>query len=289
MNVKKAASHASLGWMAVALLALLFVSKMDLRAQTTQSKPESASLGFDRNDYPGDGNLVTLRHTFSFTGYWLNVPPGATQNSWTGKRAVVRAAGFGFLVLFNGRLDNELKRTGNAGQLGSKDASTAVESARREGFPPGTIVFLDQEEGGRMLPEQKAYIYAWVDGVNAGGFRAGVYCSGIAAPEGNGISVITAEDIRQNAAGRRIAYWVTNDACPPSPGCKFPSRALAPSKSGIEFAEVWQYAQSPKRKEFAARCPAYSTDGNCYPPGLAGEKLFIDADTAKSKDPSAGR
>lgn len=140
-----------------------------------------------------------------------------------------------------------------------------------------------------MLPEQKAYIYAWVDGVNAGGFRAGVYCSGIAAPVGNGITVITVEDVRRNAGGRKIAYWVTNDACPPSPGCKFPSRAPAPSKSGIEFAEVWQYAQSPKRKEFAGRCPAYSTDGNCYPPGLAGEKLFIDADTARSKDPSVGR
>ncbi len=34
-----------------------------------------------------------------------------------------------------------------------------------------------------MLPEQKAYIYAWVDGVTAAGFRAGIYCSGIAAAD----------------------------------------------------------------------------------------------------------
>ena len=33
-----------------------------------------------------------------------------------------------------------------------------------------------------MLPEQKAYIFAWVDAVIAAGFRAGIYCSGIAAP-----------------------------------------------------------------------------------------------------------
>ena len=43
-------------------------------------------LGFDRNDYPGDGALKTLRQTFTYTGYWLNNPPGARANSWKGKR-----------------------------------------------------------------------------------------------------------------------------------------------------------------------------------------------------------
>ena len=31
-----------------------------------------------------------------------------------------------------------------------------------------------------MLPEQRAYIHAFVDGVVKGGYGAGVYCSGIA-------------------------------------------------------------------------------------------------------------
>ena len=52
-----------------------------------------------------------------------------------------------------------------------------------------------------MLPEQKAYIYAWVDGVIAAGFRAGMYCSGIpAADDGN---VVTAKDIRDTQATAR--------------------------------------------------------------------------------------
>src|ERR1700684_4372446 len=67
------------------------------------------SLGFDRNDYPGDYLLPALRKTFSWTGYWLNNPPGAKSNSWAGKRAIVRAADFGFAVLYNGRLYQELK------------------------------------------------------------------------------------------------------------------------------------------------------------------------------------
>ena len=101
------------------------------------------------------------------------------------------SAGFGFLVLYNGRLDKELKR--NASALGQSDAQAAIASARREGFPTATIIFLDIEEGGRMLPEQKTYIYAWVDTVRAAGFRAGVYCSGIPAKEGKA-TVVTADD-----------------------------------------------------------------------------------------------
>jgi hypothetical protein len=35
----------------------------------------SGFVGFDRNDYPGDSNLKSLRRTFSYSGYWLNIPP----------------------------------------------------------------------------------------------------------------------------------------------------------------------------------------------------------------------
>jgi Domain of unknown function (DUF1906) len=263
--------------------------KPDVLAQSTNNA-QKAYLGFDRNDYPGDRNLTSLRRTFSFTGYWLNLPPGARSNTWTGRRGAVKEAGFGFLVLFNGRLDAELRKAPDAGKLGRLDAAAAVASARREGFPDNTIIFLDQEEGGRMLPEQKAYLYAWVDGVNATGFRAGIYCSGIAVQEGNDGTVTTAEDILQNAGDRRIVYWVVNDACPPSPGCMFPRAAPLPSESGIAFAEVWQFAQSPRRRDVARGCRAsYGRDQNCYPPGLAREKLFVDVDSAASEDPSAGR
>ncbi|HST12720.1 MAG TPA: glycoside hydrolase domain-containing protein [Terriglobales bacterium] len=245
-------------------------------------------LGFDRNDYPGDENLAALRRIFSFAGYWLNTPPGAKSNPWAGKRQAVKSAGFGFLVLFNGRLDADLKKTGDPAALGRADAVDALATARREGFPTRSVIFLDQEEGGRMLPEQKTYIYAWVDGVNAGGFRAGIYCSGIAVSEGTG-AVVTAKDIRQSAGDRKISYWVANDACPPSPGCAFPRTPPPPAASGIEFAEIWQYAQSPRRKNFTARCSNYAADGECYAPGLAEKRVHVDLDSADSADPSGGR
>jgi Domain of unknown function (DUF1906) len=245
-------------------------------------------LGFDRNQYPGDQDLKVLHQTFSYTGFWLNNPPGESTNSWVSKRQILKDAGFGFLVLFNGRLDKQLRR--NPAALGRSDGQTAIASARREGFPAQAIIFLDIEEGGRMLPEQKAYIYAWVDAVNAAGFRAGVYCSGIPSREDKNTTVVTATDIRDNAQGRQIIYWVTNDVCPPSPGCALPNQPPRPAKSKIDFADVWQFAQSPRRTDFAAQCHNYNRDGNCYPPGIdPASRLHVDVNTATSPDPSSAR
>jgi hypothetical protein len=245
-------------------------------------------LGFDRNEYPGDAALAILRESFAFSGYWLNAPPGDAVNTWQGKREQIRSAGFGFLVLFNGRLDRDLKK--DATSVGVRDAQNAVSTAMRDGFPAGTTIFVDQEEGGRMLPEQKAYLYAWIDAINSSEFRAGVYCSGIPFDEGGGGIVTTANDIRENAGGRRIEFLVYNDACPPSPGCVFPQNPPVPGRSGITFAAVWQFAQSPRRRKLTAACPSrYDPDGSCYAPAPKTGQIFIDLDAANSPDPSHGR
>ncbi len=258
-------------------------------------------LGFDRNDYPGDAALPALRKSFSFTGYWLNNPPGARQDSWTGKRLLLRRHGFGFLVLFNGRTYAEL-RGSDAAALGLADGKAAVAAAAREGFTPNVLIFLDQEEGGRLMPEQAAYLFAWADAVRAAGARAGVYCSGIDVPEGNS-TISTAQDIveRHNArainssedksaAPHRIALWIANDQCPPSPGCTLahpPIDAVA-SPAIAPYTVVWQYAQSPRRARFSSGCPANQVpDGKCYAPGLPHSAgTFVDLNTANSPDPS---
>jgi hypothetical protein len=280
------ASRVVLGLRKLTLLLVACLSASLTVAQTP------TYLGFDRNDYPGDTNLKALSQTFSYTGYWLNNPPGERTNTWAGHRPAVESAGFGFLVLFNGRLYAELRSVDRATKLGNSDAHAAAAAARREGFHAQTIIFLDQEQGGRMLPEQKAYIYAWIDAVTAAGFRAGVYCSAIAAKDDD--NVVTAEDIRANAGRRQIVFWAINDACPPAPGCAFPVNPPAhppnPAQSGVSFAEVWQFAQSPQRKDVAAHCPNYHRDGNCYPPGIpTGQQLHVDINTATSLDPSNGR
>jgi glycoside hydrolase-like protein len=269
---------------------LLFCSVL-LGLGTAAIAQPKTYLGFDRNGYPGDAAMQSLRKTFAFTGYWLNNPPGADRNTWKGKRAQLHAMGYGFLLLFNGREYNELKASGDATGVGVRDAAAAGQSATADGFPKHAILFLDQEQGGRMLPEQRAYIHAWVDGVVKGGYRAGVYCSGIPFRESNKVSVVTANDIRDNASGREIQFFISNDQCGPSPGCVFPGAPPSPAASGVSFAEVWQYAQSPRRPELTAACHrTYAPDGNCYPPGVPSSSgLHVDVESADSPDPSSGR
>jgi len=270
------------------VFALILVAMTGLLCQPVRAQ---TYLGLDRNDYPGDANMAGLRKTFAFTGYWLNNPPGSNRNTWKGKRMPLQSMGYGFLLLFNGREYAQLKASGTAARVGTNDAASAVEAAKRDGFPKGSIIFLDQEQGGRMLPEQRAYIHAWVDGVVRGGHGAGVYCSGIAFRESDTVSVLTADDIRDHDGGREIHFFISNDQCGPSPGCVFPKPASNPAESGVTFADAWQFAQSPRRPEMTAACrQTYAQDGNCYPPGMpASTGTHVDLDTANSPDPSHAR
>jgi hypothetical protein len=287
------------GVCAFLVAALVCPAHARLSSQQTGSKtiekPAETYLGFDTNDYPGDAALPALKQTFAFAGYWLNPPPGEepgdVTNTWKGKRAVLLQNGFGFLLLFNGRWDRELENEEHARSLGGNDAKEAAKAAKAEGFARGTVIFLDQEEGGAMLPEQMAYLLAWFDGVHSEGYRAGVYCSGMPVSEGGGDYAITANDIRDHLEGRKIEFFVYDDACPPAPGCVYGGQVPAPAESGIKFAVAWQYAQSPERHKFTRKCRmTYNPDGNCYPPAAAGAGLImLDLDSATSPDPSNGR
>ncbi len=258
-------------------------------------------IGFDANDYPGDARLPALRKQFAFTGYWLTNPPGTNSNSWVGKRDILLRNGFGFLVLADGRFDKEILRAQKAGKppatLARQDAATAVAAAQREGFPAGTILFLDQEEGGRMLPEQAEYLLAWTEAVAGTDYRPGVYASGQPVPDGKGpdgkpVTITTVQDIRQHVASGHlhpIAFWAWQDACPPAAGCVVhPANPPAPALSGTIDLSAWQYAKSPRSSSITQACRAtYNRDGNCYAPGVPG--YWLDLDASASPDPSHGR
>lgn len=245
-------------------------------------------LGFDRNEYPGDEAMQVLRKTFAYTSYWLSPPPGEKTNTWHGKRELLRSQGFGFLVLFRGRESAELKSDAVAKAKGAQDGRDAGTAAKTEGFSAGTIIFLDIEEGGRLLENYHAYLKAWGEQLAPAGYRPGVYCSGIQVKEEPGVTITTAEDIRQRAATRDFVIWVYNDACPPSPGCSFPADPSPASGSGISYAAVWQFVRSPREKQIARHCRGYAKDGNCYAPGDAAHKWFLDVNSSTSADPSGG-
>ena len=275
--------------------AALAAAAIGLSVTADGRKPQSPApsthsfLGFDRDIYPGDAAFQTFKKTFAFSGYWLSPPPTGKVTSWIAKRDFLRAAGFGFLVLYRGRDSHEFKKASDGPAKGTLDAQSAVAAAKKEGFPANTIIFLDIEEGGRLSPVYHAYLHAWADGLARDGYRAGVYCSGMPVTESATVTILTSDDIRANAGGREFAFFIYNDACPPSPGCSISASAPAPQNSGVSYALAWQFAQSPRRKQFTARCPSnYRANGNCYSPPDTANTWELDLDTASTADPSNG-
>src|SRR5580692_61420 len=280
----------------VPLVALLILAAAACAQTPANLAPATASpnpIGFDSNEYPGDSALPALRHHFAFAGYWLTNSPGAHNNGWIGKRDALLRNGFGFLVLANGKTDAEIskaKRNGTApAALGAKDAATATAAASHEHFPTRTILFLDQEEGGRLNANQSTYLLAWTEAVAHSGYLPGVYASGQPVDDAPGKTITTIQNIREMVAAQHlheIAFWVYQDACPPANGCTLQPPPLA--ASGTLDVTAWQYAQSPRRKENTAACgKTYATDGNCYAPGVPG--VHLDLSVASSSDPSHGR
>ena len=277
------------------LLAVAGCAQQTAPAPVKQAPSATAQepIGFDSNDYPGDDSLPTLRRHFAFAGYWLTNPPGENQNGWIGKREVLMKNGFGFLVLANGKFDAEIKKSKRSGTasaaLGKKDATAAVAAAQREHFPAHTIIFLDQEEGGRLDADQSGYLLAWTETVAHSGYLPGVYASGQPVEDSPGKTITTIQNIREQVAAQHlspIAFWVYQDACPPANGCTLNPPPL--TSSGTPDVAAWQYAQSPRRKEITAACSkTYAADGNCYIPELP--QMMLDLSVAASPDPSHGR
>ena len=271
-------------------------------ASTVQPQPSAASssisatgqsIGFDRNDYPGDDTMIALRKDFVFTSYWLTTPPGDDTNTWAGKRELLKQQGWGFLVLANGKLEAEILKARKAGtspaNLARKDAVVAIAAAKSEQFPARTIVFLDQEEGGRLTDVQAEYLLAWTEAVGASDFRPGVYASGQRVQDDPGVWIDTVQDIRDRVKKgglHEVAIFDTQDECPPAPGCTLQAKPL--SAAGEPDLVAWQYSQSPRRPTITKSCAkTYAADGNCYAPGFP--KVFLDMDVANSPDPSHGR
>ena len=227
--------------------------------------------GFDKNDYPGDNLLPALHRHFAYAGYWLNNPPGASRTAGPANATTLKANGFGFMILYNGRLDAELKGK-DAAALGRSDAAAAISAAKREGFGTGAILFLDQEEGGRLLPEQSAYLFAWIVGIGRSQYRPGVYCSGILVPDGSS-QISTARDILSHDG--KLALWVANDQCPPSAGLRAPAETAGGSfernsaGTGLAVCTVATEAVCP------ACAATYATDSNCYAPGLPAQRADV--------------
>jgi len=256
------------------------------RAPETYGQTYGAYLGFDRNEYPGDEAMATLRKQFAFVGFWLSPPPGEKTNNWTGKRQNLATQGYGFVLLYLGRPEGSLKNAQAGSSAGEADAKRAAEFAKKEGFGEGWTIFLDIEEGGRFNDAGHAYFRAWAESLTRERYRPGFYCSGMAIHEEGGTTIISADDIRAHLGKIDAAFWVVNDTCPPSPGCVNPKEVPVAAMSGVAYATVWQITRSPKEST-AKHCGGYAKDKSCYAAIDTAKKWFLDLDVASSANPSA--
>ncbi len=171
-------------------------------ASTAQSP-----IGFDSNDYPGDAALPALRRTSPSPATGSPTRPANTRTAGQASAMFSCATTSASLSWPTARLDAEIARAKRSGTtpaaLGAKDAAAAIAAAQREHFPAHTILFLDQEEGGRLTADQSAYLLAWTEAVARSGYRPGVYASGQPVDDAPGKTITT--DPEHPRAGRRAA------------------------------------------------------------------------------------
>jgi hypothetical protein len=217
--------------------------------------------GFDASGYPGDTVIDWLRANtnFSWCGFYLAPAPSHGNTGWMGKRARLVAAGWGIAPIYVGQQTIPPGSRNSSGPQGKVDGADAASLATHAGFPAGTRIFLDLENGKPFPAAQKAYVVAWCAEVSHRGFAPGVYCSHSFAA-----------DVHAAAPAARIwVFKVPTTAPHPVPGPPYPHKD--PAESGFAGAFAWQLGQN---------CQITATPA-------PGGRLTVDLDTASVPDPGA--
>lgn len=140
--------------------------------------------GFDRAACPSLDMMARLKKNTNLVwcGYYLPAP-SQSGAGWTGKRAALVAQGWGLAPIFVGQQVVGPGSHAVSAAQGGLDGDRACAAMHAEGFPSGSFVYLDLENGLPFTTQQRAYVGAWTDAVTAAGFRPGVYCSHTFAKE----------------------------------------------------------------------------------------------------------
>ena len=235
--------------------------------------------GFDTRDYPGDAVMRQWLDDspYRWVGYYLPAPC-YTGTTWSGRRSALADMGWGFAVIFVGEQDwaamrpapgdtvptvapnPRCTRANLSAERGAADAAAAASAAASDGFPDGTVIFLDVERVERVSPELGSYVQSWTAALlQAGRFVPGLYAHDVNTPAL--YALVEAEFAR---AGRTDAprLWVAKAS-----GFAL---AAAPADSGYPVAAVWQGVFDTRESR-------------------GGTTLNIDVNVAASADPSRGR
>lgn len=245
MNLSSRAIPASRGTslLAAALFAACGGSERTITDPLTP--PSSATYaGFDIANYPGTAALQAWKYPaspFRWVGYYLPAPCHRDE-SWSGKLSTLNALGWGVAAIYVGQQDwsnmlgdvisTEMQVTCSASLLstaqGTAEAADAVARLRADGFPDGSIVFLDIEPVSPISQPLLDYYRAWVAGVlNDGHYKPGVY-----AIKSNASALYDVAIADLHGARYTPPFWVASSA-----GFAMDRK---PAEVGLSFAQLWQ-------------------------------------------------
>jgi hypothetical protein len=253
------------------LALLLYGCGVPIAIPTVGERPSYP--GFDTWRYPGDDVMTIWRQSspYRWMGYYLPAPCHR-GTSFVGKRQFLTQTGWGIAVLyvgqqqFEGQTPAEITETTICSsrlltaERGTIDGQDAIARTQSEGFPPGSVIFLDVERVDRLSPELIAYYQSWLRTVATDGrYRVGTY-----AHVANAAALYTvAQPVLQQAGiTTGIPFWIAG-------GQGF-SLDAQPERVGYRFAEIWQGVLDVNRT-------------------WGGRTVHIDENVARYPSPSAPR
>lgn len=217
------------------------------------NEPEGTYPGFDTNEYPGDEVMKRWLEAgpYRWVGYYLPAPCHKDP-SWSGKRVLLEQMGWGLAVVYVGQqtwdqpiarqppvdpVTVPLDKCGRelvSGPRGRLEGDDAIRRTRAEGFPRGSVIFLDIERMEHVPQRMRDYYLEWTRRVvEDGTYRPGYYAH---AHNANAIF----SDVREllDRMGQRNfdpPFWISSAA-----RAKAFSLQKAPADVGHAFAHVWQ-------------------------------------------------
>lgn len=237
---------------AVATLPGSSVASLAKVAHLTQSARAVAGtgshLGFDTHSYPGDRAMQAFRATYDWVGFYLPAPCHR-ETSWSGRRTTLARMGYGVAVIYVGqqtwsdhqpmsRAEQAAAKARGAqclpefvsGPRGHAEANDAIARTAAEGFPAGTVIYLDLERMQVVPQKMRDYYREWTARV----LEDGRYVPGVYVHTFNANLVY--RDLRgvYASAGVHVdpPFWVA--------GGRGFRRDVSPADVGHTFAHAWQ-------------------------------------------------
>jgi glycoside hydrolase-like protein len=209
--------------------------------------------GFDTSIYPGDAAMrawLKPNSPYEWSGYYL-AAPCHKDPSWSGKRATLQTMGWGLAVIFVGQQTFDgvpiisdsratiiedvgtqvtCSRTLLSKDQGTIDADDAISKTSLEGFPAGTVIYLDLEHMDAIPSTMEDYYRAWIDRVIVDGkYRPGIYCHHFNASAIYSGATAAAASV---GSAENIPFWIASTI-----GFSMNKR---PTDVGFSFASMWQ-------------------------------------------------